>query len=86
MTRRSVERQRRRDGSVLREMASDRNARLRRKAVDGLVPGSSYEAVTRQMVKSLTGEVRDVKQRVNHLITLIVGAILLEILMRFFGV
>jgi hypothetical protein len=82
MSRRAMDRQRRRDGSTLRDLVSGRSRRRQRQTVDGMSPRSSYEAVTRQMVKSLTHEVRDIKQRVNQLITLIVGAILLEVFMR----
>lgn len=86
MTRSDDARQRRRDGTTLREMVSDRDRRRRDSTTNGVTPRSTYEAVTRQMVESLTYEVRDVKQRVNHLITLIVGAILLEVFMRLMGV
>ncbi len=78
-------RERMRDGSRLREIASRRHD-------DGCTgsgepaPRSTYEAVTRQMVRSLRDEVRDVKHRINQLITLIIAAILLEVLMRLIGV
>jgi hypothetical protein len=73
-----------RDGSELRDILSS----PRRSASAGCgepSPGSTYEAVTREMVHSLRGEVRDVKTRINQLLTLIIGAILLEVLMRLIG-
>jgi hypothetical protein len=85
MTRDSSSRRRMRDGSDLRDVVSGRRARSGSR--DGEPsPSSTYEAVTRQMVRSLCGEVRDVKHRVNQLITLIIAAILLEVLMRLIGV
>jgi hypothetical protein len=73
-----------RNGTRLREVV--RNERHRTTGVSGEpAPQSTYEAVTREMVRSLGGEVRDIKHRINQLITLIIGAILLEVLMRLMG-
>lgn len=47
-----------------------------------LRPASAYEAITRQMVESLAGELREIKSRLNSLIFMMVGAILLDILGR----
>lgn len=77
-----------RDGSRLREIVTGAGTREPSHDADTSEtrPSSTYEAVTRQMVRSLTDEVRDVKHRVNQLLTLIVAAILLEVLMRLIGV
>lgn len=85
MTRDSPGRRRMRNGAELREVVSGRRGRPVSR--DGEPsPSSTYEAVTREMVRSLGGEVRDVKHRINQLITLIIAAILLEVLMRLIGV
>lgn len=78
-------RQELRDGSRLRSMISQSpdESRMARNGEPG--PGSTYEAITRQMVRSLRDEVRDIKHRINQLITLIIAAILLEVLMRLIG-
>lgn len=84
MKRESPARRGMRDGSRLREtVAGRRRDRIRNGEPS---PRSTYEAVTRQMVRSLCGEVRDVKYRVNQLLTVIIAAILLEVIMRLIGV
>ncbi len=47
-----------------------------------LRPASVFEAITRQMVESLTGDLREIKSRLNSLIFMTIGAILLEIVSR----
>ncbi len=47
-----------------------------------LGPASVYEAVTRQMVESLTGDIRDIKGRLNTLFFMLIGGIMLEIAIR----
>ncbi len=84
MTRDSPSRRRMRDGSRLRDAVSGSRSGISRSGEPA--PRSTYEAVTRQMVRSLRGEVRDIKHRINQLITLIIAAILLEVLMRLIGV
>ena len=87
MTRDPDSRQAMRDGSRLRDITSRRGARGKPSPENTEpAPGSVYEAVTRQMVHSLRGEVRDVKSRINQLITIVIGAIMLEVLMRLIGV
>jgi hypothetical protein len=73
-----------RDGTRLREVVRNERDRTSNASAE-LTPRSTYEAVTREMVRALSGEVRDVKHRINQLITLIVGTILLEVLMRLIG-
>jgi hypothetical protein len=61
------------------------------KASDGpggtieLGPVSVYEAVTRQMVESLRDELREIKGRLNTLLFMMVGAIMIELAMRIIG-
>jgi hypothetical protein len=50
-----------------------------------LRPASAYEAVTRQMVESLAEDLREIKSRLNSLIFMMVGAILLDVLSRAFA-
>ena len=47
-----------------------------------LEPASAYEAVTRQMVLGLQEDLREIKGRLNGLIFLVAGAVLLDILSR----
>jgi len=57
----------------------DRSDRL-----DGieLGPASVYEAVTRQMVESLASDIREIKSRLNNLLFMLIGGIMLEIAIR----
>lgn len=82
----STSRERMRDGTELRSVVSGQRRSRNDDELSETRPRSTYEAVTRQMVRALTDEVRDVKHRINQLLTLIVAAILLEILMRLIGV
>ena len=50
-----------------------------------LRPGTAYEIVTRQMVESLADDLREIKARINGLIFMMVGAIVLDILGRALG-
>lgn len=47
-----------------------------------LGPASVYEAVTRQMVESLASDIREIKGRLNNLIFMLIGGIMLEIAIR----
>jgi hypothetical protein len=46
-------------------------------------PRSAYEMVTRQMLLELKENVAEVKGRVNTLLWVVIGAIVVELLMRF---
>lgn len=50
-----------------------------------LSPASAYEAVTRRIVEDLVLEIRSLRARVDSLLTLLCGAIVLEILLRLAG-
>jgi hypothetical protein len=50
-----------------------------------LRPGNAFEAVTRQMVESMAEELREIRNRLNSLIFMMVGAIVLDILTRLGG-
>lgn len=45
-------------------------------------PQTAYELVTRQMVEQLVRDVSELRRRVDQLFTTVVGAILLELLLR----
>ncbi|MGN6362661.1 MAG: hypothetical protein ACTHNK_19970 [Thermomicrobiales bacterium] len=47
-----------------------------------LDPRSAYELLTRQMVSTRADELREIRQRVNGLIFLTIGAVLADIVMR----
>ncbi|MBA2278240.1 MAG: hypothetical protein H0W06_10810 [Chloroflexia bacterium] len=64
----------------------DRVRRLRRADTVDLRPASAYEAVTRQMVETLTDELREIKLRLNNLVFMLAGAIVLDIVTRLVGV
>ena len=47
-------------------------------------PKSVYELITRRMLEELREDISEVKGRVNALLWLMVGAILMELVMRVF--
>jgi hypothetical protein len=61
-----------------------RRARSSLPKVD-LEPASTYEVVTRQMVESLADDLREIKGRLNGLLWMIAGAMVLEIALRLVG-
>ena len=50
-----------------------------------LGPGTVYEAVTRQMVEGLTAELREIKGRLNGLLFLVAGAMVVDVVLRLIG-
>jgi hypothetical protein len=67
-----------------------RGAQATRQAMTGetrVVPGpaSIYEAVTRQMVEGLRDELREIKERLNGLLFLVAGAMLVDMALRLTG-
>jgi hypothetical protein len=50
-----------------------------------LRPSSTFEAITRQMVDSLADELREIRGRLNSLIFMMIGAILLDVFSRMMG-
>ena len=56
----------------------------RRSAVD-LAPASAYEALTRQMVEALTEELEEIKGRLNGLLFMVAGAIVVDVALRLAG-
>jgi hypothetical protein len=79
-------------------MGDERAKRLRR-AIDGLraaghegiegidlTPKSAHEALTRQMVTDLAADLAEVKSRVNAVLWLVAGAVLVDVAMRLAGV
>ena len=48
-------------------------------------PANAYEAVTRQMVESLSADLREIKSRLNNLLFMIAGAILIDVIGRVIG-
>ncbi|MCC7024024.1 MAG: hypothetical protein IT338_14465 [Thermomicrobiales bacterium] len=50
-----------------------------------LEPASAYEAVTRQMVLDLGEELREIKGRLNGLLFLVAGSVLLDVVLRVLG-
>lgn len=59
----------------VRERAGER-------ATVSLEPASAYEAVTRQMVVGLQEDLREIKGRLNGLLFLVAGSVLLDLLGR----
>jgi hypothetical protein len=47
-----------------------------------LEPASAYEAVTRQMVVGLGEELREIKSRLNGLLFMVAGSLLLDVVLR----
>ena len=54
-------------------------------AVD-LAPKSAHEALTRQMVSDLAADVAELKSRVNAMLWLVAGAVVVDVAMRLAGV
>ncbi len=50
-----------------------------------LRPANTYEAITRQMVESLQSEIHEIRGRLNSLIFMMIGAILLDVFSRIMG-
>lgn len=50
-----------------------------------LGPGSAYEAVTRQMVEALAEDLREIKGRLNGLLFMVAGTILVDVVVRVTG-
>lgn len=50
-----------------------------------LRPANIYEAITRQMVESLQSEIHEIRGRLNSLIFMMIGAILLDVFFRIMG-
>jgi len=54
-------------------------------AVD-LEPASAYEAVTRQMVDALGEELKEIKGRLDGLLYMVAGAIVIDVVLRLAGI
>lgn len=48
-------------------------------------PGSAYEAVTRQMVEGLKEDLAEIKGRLDGLLFLVAGAIVVDLVLRVMG-
>lgn len=64
--------------------ACDRAAAARR-ATLSLEPASAYEAVTRQMVVGVSEELREIKARLNGLLFIAAGSVLVDVALRLAG-
>jgi hypothetical protein len=45
-------------------------------------PMSVHEAITRQMVETLTDDLHEIKSRINNLIFMVLGAIVIDVVLR----
>lgn len=59
--------------------------RLRSAPAAEVKPPSAYEAVTRQMVEALAEDLREIKGRLNGLLWMVAGAIVLDVVLRLAG-
>lgn len=50
-----------------------------------LEPATAYEAVTRQMVLALEDDLREIKSRLNGLLFMVAGSVLLDVALRLAG-
>ena len=84
-----------------REHPADERTRRLRRAIDGLratgldglrlesldlTPKSAHEAITRQMVTDLAADLSEIKERLNAVLWLVAGAVLVDVAMRLAGV
>ena len=60
--------------------------RARARGSVDLGPASAYEAVTRQMVEGLAEDLKEIKGRLNGLLWMVAGAIVLDVVIRVAGV
>jgi hypothetical protein len=74
------EREALRDGTRLRQL-------VKRQAPPEvqLEPASAFEAITRQMVDDLRGEILALRARLDSLFSVVIGAIVLDLLLRLAG-
>ena len=71
---------------LMREDDELRRTRADRESVRvDLSPASAYEAVTRQMVEALADDLREIKGRLNGLLWMVAGAIVIDIVIRLSG-
>ena len=75
----------RRTGTALRPPAGTHPGGDGHRAPVDLAPGSAYEALTRQMVEALTGELDEIKGRLNGLLFMVAGAIVVDVALRLAG-
>lgn len=80
----------------MRQRVRDERAERLRRAIDGLraagepvaalaidlAPKSAHEAVTRQMVSDLAADLNEVKNRVNAMLWLVAGAVVVDVALR----
>lgn len=77
----------------MRQRTRDQRAERLRRAIDGLHPGtpesaidlapkSAHEALTRQMVSDLAADLSEVKNRVNAMLWLVAGAVVVDVALR----
>ena len=76
------------------QRARDARAERLRRAIDGLraggdpapaidrEPKSAHEALTRQMVSDLAADLSEVKNRVNAMLWLVAGAVVVDVALR----
>lgn len=78
---------------MTRQRARDQRAARLRRAIDGLhlgaaegaidlAPRSAHEALTRQMVSDLAADLSEVKSRVNAMLWLVAGAVVVDVVIR----
>ncbi|MEA2584104.1 MAG: hypothetical protein QOF33_2189 [Thermomicrobiales bacterium] len=74
------------EGAMAEAEVRERLRRLRASSPVEMRPGSAYEAVTRQMVEGLADQLKEIRGRLNGLLWMVAGAILLDVMMRLAGV
>lgn len=67
-----------------REQLAASRSRSEPEPID-LRPANAFEAVTRQMVESMADELREIRNRLNSLLFMMAGAIVLDIVSRVTG-
>lgn len=70
-----------RDGTVLRHIVAQRGAS---KTAD-MAPANAFEAVTRQIVVDVQQEIHSLRTRIDSIFSVVVGAIILDLLLRLAG-
>jgi len=72
------------DAALRRDRMVRSRQGLGREPVD-LAPVSTYEVVTRQMVEALSDDLQEIKGRLNSLLGMVAGAIVVDVVLRLAG-
>jgi hypothetical protein len=62
-----------------------RTSHLGEESVVDTSPGCAFGALVEERLKNMEGSIQELKERINGLIFLLIGVVLVEVIMRFVG-